>query len=438
MLKKDLKKPSIPVIFILILFVGYRPSFAWTEAVFDTMLSKIPRNIILTWSEQPTTTQSVTWQTDTSVTVSFAEIAAVDASPNFTKTSKRFKARIETMRELKHPVNYHSVTFKELQPDQLYFYRVGSENNWSEWFQFRTAAATAEPFEFIYLGDGQNNVLSMWSHIFRSAFMTASDARFVINAGDLVTHADSHILYTEWFEAGRCINTAIPTIPIPGNHDYFHPGQKERYLTKFWQPQFTLPENGIKELPESNYYIDFQGMRILALNSNEHIPEQTLWLESVLKDNPNRWTIATFHHPIFSSTRNRDEKLVRESWKPIFDQYRVDLVLVGHDHTYARGRAPEDKQTEFPYGPVYVVSVSGPKMYTLTDNRWMDRAAENTQLYQIISINQDTLSFKAFTAARELYDAFKIVKNGTGKKQFIDEAPKNIPERTYENTLLQE
>jgi hypothetical protein len=33
---------------------------------------------------------------------------------------------------------------------------------------------------------------------------------------------------------------------------------------------------------------------------------------------------------------------------------------------------------------VYVVSVSGPKMYNLEREDWMARTAEDTQLYQVI------------------------------------------------------
>ena len=57
-------------------------------------------------------------------------------------------------------------------------------------------------------------------------------------------------------------------------------------------------------------------------------------------------------------------------------------------------------------GTVYVVSVSGPKMYDISNDPWMQRKARNTQLFQIISIQDDKLSYEAFTAHGELYDAF--------------------------------
>ena len=56
-----------------------------------------------------------------------------------------------------------------------------------------------------------------------------------------------------------------------------------------------------------------------------------------------------------------------EAWKPIIDKYEVDLVLNGHDHTYARGHVPirEKSGDSNKMGAVYVTSVSGPKQYSL-------------------------------------------------------------------------
>ena len=84
-------------------------------------------------------------------------------------------------------------------------------------------------------------------------------------------------------------------------------------------------------------------MRIVSLNSNERRSKsyadkeaQAAWLDRVLTDNPNRWTVVTFHHPVFSPAKDRDNPDLRRLWQPVFDKHKVDLVLQGHDHTYAR------------------------------------------------------------------------------------------------------
>jgi 3',5'-cyclic AMP phosphodiesterase CpdA len=129
-------------------------------------------------------------------------------------------------------------------------------------------------------------------------------------------------------------------VPTPGNHEYAKLDDKDAaaptVLSMQWRPQFTLPEHGPAELAETCYWFDYQGTRIVALDSNRLHEEQVPWLRAVLSKNPQRWTVLTFHHPIFSPANDRDNPKLRALWKPLIDEFKVDLVLTGHDHTYAR------------------------------------------------------------------------------------------------------
>src|SRR5690606_23482288 len=166
-----------------------------------------------------------------------------------------------------------------------------------------------------------------------------------------------------------------------------------------------------------------QGVRFISLDSNKEREAQIPWLRKALENNPNRWTVLTFHHPVFSPATDRDNRELREQWKPIFDEFKVDLVLNGHDHTYARtgdigeGVGTENIPTGYQQaydpeiGTVYVVSVSGPKMYDITKGEFAKRTAVDTQLYQIIAIDGDELNYKAYTATGKLYDAFTLEKS---------------------------
>ncbi len=194
-------------------------------------------------------------------------------------------------------------------------------------------------------------------------------------------------------------------------------------VSTHWRPQFAFPlQDPPQGLEETCYYIDYQDVRFIALDSNQKREEQVPWLRNVLSNNPNRWTILTFHHPVFSPARDRDNKELRELWKPIIDEFKVDLVLNGHDHAYSRTGAlpeglelvnvPEGYQQAYDpdIGTVYVVSVSGPKMYPITKGDYAVRLAENTQLYQVIDVETSELHYKAYTATGQLYDAFTIKK----------------------------
>lgn len=403
----------------------------------------LPDRIVLTWRSDPATTQAVTWRTDTSVARSVAEIAVANENGRDLKPAS-IPAKTEAFTSSLGEAHYHSVEFTGLTPETLYAYRVGDGANWSEWFHFRTASSEARPFSFIYFGDAQNDIRTHWSRVFREAFRESPRAAFTLHAGDLINNAHNDAQWGEWFGAPAWVNATIPVVPTPGNHEYARVDEKNekapRLLSRNWRPQFTLPENGPANLPdvaETAYYFDYQGARIISLDSNTKQKEQTAWLREVLKNNPQRWTVLTFHHPIFSPARDRDNPALREAWKPIFDEFKVDLVLTGHDHTYARtgdiggrvavGTTNTLKGYNQAYDPaigtVYVVSVSGPKMYNITDDTWARRIGEDTQLYQVITIDGDELRFEARTATNRLYDAFTLKKRAGRPNELIEALP---------------
>jgi 3',5'-cyclic AMP phosphodiesterase CpdA len=205
-------------------------------------------------------------------------------------------------------------------------------------------------------------------------------------------------------------------------------------VSRHWRPQFTFPDTGVPAgLEETCYYVDYQGARIISLNSLEQTAAQATWLRGVLERNPQRWTIITFHHPIFSPANDRDNPTLRAAWKPLFDEFKVDLVLTGHDHTYARtGDRSDRPSTNAPrgydqaynpaIGTVYVVSVSGPKMYDVTADAFV-RTAEDTQLYQVITVTGDEIHYEARTAVGRLYDAFMLKKRAGQPNELRETLP---------------
>lgn len=485
--------------------------------------SPLPDRIVLTWEGETSTTQSVTWRTDTSVKVGSAQIAVAN-SDGWALTPETFQAETTMLRSDINEANYHSITFRNLSPDTLYAYRVGDGVNWSEYLHFSTASQEHKAFSFIYLGDAQNQVRMHWSRVFREAFREAPRAAFTLHAGDLVDFNYSDVQWGDWHQGPDWVNGTIPVIATPGNHEYrrigagprgeriwntesgakievdmtsFEPtsastettyklsftgpdgltGELEisdggniinasdgiKSITGFadadligtsfyasplfdtqrqpgnpavsthWRPQFAFPIQDVPDqsLAETLYYIDYQGVRIISLDSNVDPEIQVPWMRGVLEENPNTWTIVTFHHPIFSPGSDRDNPVLRKIWKPILDQYRVDLVLSGHDHAYSRtGLIDVNKVTNVPngyekaydpeIGTVHVVSVSGPKLYDITKGDYARRVAENTQLYQVIHIDGGELTYRAYEATGQLYDEFRLQKRKDAANLLIE------------------
>ncbi|MEM9365920.1 MAG: metallophosphoesterase family protein [Planctomycetota bacterium] len=412
--------------------------------------SAIPDRVVLTLSGDSRTSQSVTWRTSMDVETGIAEIALAKAGPDFPKDAASLVAASETLKTDLSLARYHSVTFGSLLPGKTYAYRVGDGTNWSEWLQFRTAAANVEPFSFVYFGDAQNDVRSKWSRVVREAFRDAPKAAFFLHAGDLVNRAESDGEWGEWFGAGAWLNAMIPVIAVPGNHEQAKDDDQTRRLSHHWRRTFTFAENGPPGLEETCYTLTYHNLRIIALDSNRMHETQAVWMDRVLSANECPWVVCTFHHPIYSTGRGRDNAELRALWKPIFDKHRVDLVLQGHDHTYGRtgfevpdeqnGRegltavandatAGHDEQNlrtglqkqDRKNGTIYVVSVSGPKMYHHARSSFMRRVAEDTQLYQVIQVDGERLRFEARTAIGQLYDAFELTKQAGSERNQLRE-----------------
>jgi acid phosphatase type 7 len=405
-----------------------------------------PDRIVLSFSGDPATTQAVSWRTGPNVQEAVAEIAVAGSSPGLHLEARRVMGSTRSLEAENGAAHHHTVTFDDLRPNTLYAYRVRGAGTWSEWFQFRTAQDGFAPFSFLYFGDAQNAVKSHFSRTIRQAALDLPDARLMVFAGDLVNLRDgSHDdEWGEWFEAGGWLHGMVPSIPATGNHEHIterdEAGNSIRVLSPHWPVQFSLPENGPEGLEDTVYYVDFQGVRFIVLNSTaavydnapDRVREQAAWLEETLRDNPNRWTVAAFHHPVVSVARGRDNPALQEHWQPLFERYGVDLVLQGHDHSYGRGQNLAEGTTAWNgnAGTMYVVSVAGPKMYFASDEAFeaMSRVGEDTQLYQTIRVEWNRLVFEARTTTGELYDAFELHKSESGANRLVDLRP-SVPER---------
>ncbi|ALO47011.1 purple acid phosphatase family protein [Pseudohongiella spirulinae] len=404
-----------------------------------------PDRIILTATVDPAHNQTVSWRTRDSVNQAYAQISPATDTPALHLTSKQIEGNTVALKAGNGTAHHHNVTFTDLEPDTLYAYRVRGDGTWSEWFQFRTAKAGFEPHTAIYFGDAQNAVKAHFSRVIREAFSTAPRAQVMVHAGDLVNSsrdANHDDEWGEWFDAGSFINSMLVNFAAAGNHEYLSQESGPRLLVPQWPVHLTSPKNGPAALRSTVYYMDYQGVRYIALDSQQALQDddmmaaQVSWLRQVLSNNPNSWTVVTYHHPMFSVSLGRDNPKLREHWQPVFDEFNVDLVLQGHDHTYGRGEnVPSGASGQLnSTGPMYVVSVSGPKMYMIGESapEIMDRLAEDTQLFQVIHFESDRIVYEARTATGELYDAFDIERLADNSKRLVDRRP-DTPTRLCSN-----
>lgn len=390
-----------------------------TGSVFTQKYIKpaTPQRIVLNLTDSPSNSIAVTWRTMGEVNapqIRFAEMTdwrEIDSTYS-TIAAITVKVKLDSTTSAFH----HSGVITNLKPNTSYSYKVGNGKDWSEWSQFTTAKSTNEPFEFIFFGDPQVDIKDYVSRIFRKSFTTSPNAKFWLFIGDLMDRPLDQY-WEELFYAGGFIFTQMPTVMVPGSHEYSYKlkdGTKVNEFTPLWKAHFNLPENGIKSMAEKSYFFDYQGVRFFMLDAQSKLAEQSKWLDSLLSETKNVWKIVAFHEPVYSMGRGRDQKETYNAFKTILEKHNVDLVLTGHDHVYARSHKLKGDKVVKPNtkGTVYVLSQCGGKTYTLNSkySELMAKTGTNIQLFQTISINNRRLTYKSHTITGKVFDSFDLTK----------------------------
>lgn len=401
--------------------------------------SAFPDRIVAVPLQDASTGFSATWRTDAQVQSPVLEIAVANDSPDQWEGDvppRRVVATTVALEAGNGIAHHHRAIVDGLQPGTLYAWRVQGNGTWSPWRQLRTAAPAGTPLEFVYFGDTQNKNASLTTRVVHQAVRHAPNANLVLFAGDLVSEAVYDDEWGEWFDATAPLAT-MAFAPALGNHEYWEEfedtPQERRVLGDQWKVHFTLPSNGAKDFESTTYWFDYQGIRFAVLDGTAALdldaaPAQAAWLDGVLAGNPHRWSIVLIHQPFYSprgAERNNRHAVLRESLMPVMQRHKVDLVLQGHDHLY--GRRSDDLAAT----PVYVVSVAGPKQYLASDDarRTMSPVGEDTQLFQVLRLDGNRLSYEARTVTGRLYDAFSLVDEGDAGKRLEEHPEGRIPER---------
>jgi hypothetical protein len=297
-----------------------------------------PSTLFLTWQRDPTTTMTVQWvgtageTADTTVTYSAAQVGPWQAQQAGVKP---------------YPMTDFKVFRAELtglSPGTDYRFRIGKA---SPIYRFRTMPARAtDAIHFISGGDCGVNVHAVANNVQAAR----QDPMFAIVGGDL------------GYDNGRSVEVSlaflrnysrhmvardgrlIPLVTCIGNHEVNGGYNKPRSRAPFFYALFDglYPETGYATLDFGDY------LSLVLLDTGHTSPiggAQADWLEKVLRtraDHPNVFVVN--HVPAYPSFRRMEGvggkagtgEDNRKHWVPLFQKYRVPVVLEHHDHTFKR------------------------------------------------------------------------------------------------------
>ncbi len=138
-------------------------------------------------------------------------------------------------------------------------------------------------------------------------------------------------------------------------------------------------------------------------------PRQYAWLKRQLRSQAYKaaaFRIVTFHKPPYTNLWSRKggydgEEFVRDKWVPLFQRYRVDLVVAGHSHAYERGREK---------GVTYVtVGGGGGRLDTKESGEW-EHISKSLPVhhYNIMRVDGGKLEWRAYNVQDSRIDRFVL------------------------------
>ena len=315
--------------------------------------------------------------------------------------------------------SYNHVTVTGLQPNTTYYYTVEKSGAETEVQTYTTG--DFESAQILYVGDPQigaskgqpqngeelvadsgaantaaRNDGFAWDRTLDIAVEQNPGLDFVISAGDQVNKTGQA---KEEEYAGYLAPDALASLPVAttiGNHDSLNPD----YMYHFYNPNQT--GYGETEAGGDYYYSYGSGLFIVLNTNNYNVAEHEQAIQEAVASDPDAtFRIVTIHQDIYGSGLDHsdtDGMILRTQLTPIFDEYDIDVVLQGHDHTYSRTKLLYgDGQTHGTYE--FRLNEDG------SDYDWDN--AYNTQTDEQIPLYPE----EGDTAGQAAHDAFQADNN---------------------------
>lgn len=373
--------------------------------------SETPDMIVLTWSDNPKTTQTVQWRT--------AETAPSKPRAQYRRHGQTAEAawhvvEAETTglydRNIvnNRKVRWHRATFSGLLPDTDYEYLVGDAdaNETVGPFVFRTAPDTDRAFTFLWMSDTHSREESI--PLLRQAWDKHPDTAFLTISGDLVGTGQQRDDWDLLFHNYAFFLRERPLMPSIGNHDAIDGLGSELYRTLLH-----LPDNGPDGFERGqSFSVRYGNLLLISLDVTDDIALQRPWLEATLRDSDALWKVAVLHFPPYALDREYPD--IEHEWCSLFDQYQVDLALSGHVHYHLRtwplknGVRAESSEA----GTRYLVSVAVPGRIYPTDTPEYAEVVktDGKATCTAFTIDGSRLIMNSYAADGALYDALILEK----------------------------
>ena len=302
--------------------------------------------------------------------------------------------------------NACGVTAEGLAPGTTYYYRVGDGTHWSAVRSFTTGYENTG-IQALVLGDLQESNNQNLSGILEQVGVEGLD--LTVQTGDLVdsggnyAYWDSTLSMLEKLDTDRFFSL--------GNHELEGGLPIGTLLYHQENPDYTSAEYG-------NVYF-----ASIAINGGTAGYEKALeWLVADAQASQASWKILVTHQPAYytNAVAGMDAS-TQQAIAQAAQEAGIDVVLSGHDHSYARTQPLYNGAVDEEKGITYFICGSlGEKSYGVTNTpefHFAKATNDYQALYTTLSTTADTLTIQVYdynSGSPEQIDSFTKTKDNGG------------------------
>lgn len=436
--------------------------FDSTEAPVNYFEDNLPKRIISNFGEDASTQMLVTWQINKDIDDQYLLLASY-ADVTYSNAIK-LKATITEWELLNEEFpfadqlkrNLCRVDINDLLPGVKYRYKVGNDDYLSDEYYFTTANSNGE-FTFAMMSDPQSIRTINYSNMTLAAqrIMNEDKADFLLIGGDISELGGVEDFYSRFFLTQNILKE-MPVSTIPGNHEallyeevpagsYYHEiaGEYRAYSAHFYNPS-----NGPDFSLNSSYYYKYNECLFVMINtqfSKNDLRNLATWVDETITNNPSKYVIVMMHKGCFGNRYYGMMDDFNTIFTPVFDKHKVDLVMSGHDHTWARTHAVNDnKNVADVDGTVYwIVGTPGPKFYEPApgaDKQFAYSTVDTLEegCYSYVTVGENGIFVQGLTISGSIVDEFFIPAKRDDEGNQLENYDTNlsINVETYGTTAL--
>ena len=244
------------------------------------------------------------------------------------------------------------------------------------------------------------------------AAASAGEATLVIFGGDSVNDGSDEEEWRRFAEAAQPLISGRTTLTAAGNHDDY-----PLLVEQFEYPAQAPPDHdkgySYTYYSEPVFFIILDS-NIMGAGKQEDV--LWLWLRAELQSETAQkaaWRIVVMHHPMWTVADNpKDEAravTMRETFLPELQEHGADLILCGHQHSYAR-TLPMDRETASADGNgiVQIMAASGAKATYKAGERDYIAASHETKNYLLLTANESELAVIAYDSSGVEIDSLTL------------------------------